>query len=211
LRWVGVPPLGDPVEEAVQVDEAILDADPVQRLAGAQPVLGGQPGLEVLDVVAFEIGAGGDLRVIVDEPGAELAQGVLDMRYRRRPQTQRDLVDVAARHLRDAWRDRRPPADRDGRAGPGPGVSIEAPGVEQRELKSVEDGRHVPAGARRPARDERVDDSRPGLRELARANRLRWGPGERRDLGQRRPLQRRVGGAQPELLGERDEPGVGFG
>jgi hypothetical protein len=81
-------------------------------------VLGGQPGLEGLDVVTFEIGAAGDLRVVVGEPGAELAQIVLDMRHRGRPQTQGDLVDVAARHLGDAWRDDGPPAHRDGQSAP---------------------------------------------------------------------------------------------
>ena len=100
LGRVGVAPVGDPVEEAVQVDEAVLDADAVQRLARAQPVLGGEPGLEVLDVAAFKIGAAGDLRVVVGEPGAELAQVVLDVRHRRRPETQGDLVDVAARRPR---------------------------------------------------------------------------------------------------------------
>ena len=139
----------------------------------------------------------------VGEPGAELAQVVLDVRHRRRPQTQRDLVDVAARDLGEAGRDGRPSADRDGRAGAGPGVGIETPGVEQRELEAVEDGGHVPAGTRRPARDERVDDGRAGLLELGRADRIRWRAGERGDLGQRRPLQHRVGAAKPEPLGER--------
>jgi hypothetical protein len=79
LRWVGVAPVGDPVEEVMQVDESVLDADPIQPLSSSQSVLGGKPGLEVLDVVAFEIGAAGDLRVVVSEPGAALAQGVLDV------------------------------------------------------------------------------------------------------------------------------------
>jgi hypothetical protein len=84
----------------------------VQRLAGAQPVLGGEPRLEVLDVVAFEIGKGGDLRLVVGEPGAELAQVVLNVRHRRQPETQGDLIDVAARHLGETWRDDRPPGHR---------------------------------------------------------------------------------------------------
>jgi hypothetical protein len=59
----------------------------------------------VFDVVAFEIGAAGDLRVVLGEPGAELPQGVLDVLHGRRPETQSDLVDVATRHFGDAWRD----------------------------------------------------------------------------------------------------------
>ncbi len=148
LRRVGVAPVGDPVEEAMQVDESVLDADPIQPLSRSQPVLGGEPRLEVLDVVAFEIGAAGDLRVVVSEPGAELAQVVLDVLHRRRPETQSDLVDVAARHFGDAWRDDRPPADRHRWAAPWSGVGIEATGVEQRELEPVEDGGHVPSGTR---------------------------------------------------------------
>lgn len=110
------------------------------------------------------------------EPGAELAQIVLDMRHRRRPQTQGDVVDVAARHLGDAWRDARPPAHRDRRSGPWPREGIEAPGMEQRELQSVEDGRHVASGTRGPAGDERVDDGRAGPLELGRADRIRGVP-----------------------------------
>jgi hypothetical protein len=82
--------------------------------------------------------------------------------------------------------------------------------VEQRELESVEDGRHVPAGTRGPAGDERVDDRGAGPRELGRADRIRGSAGERGDLGQRRPLQHHVGGAKPEPRGGGHKPGVGL-
>src|SRR6266540_1198224 len=79
LRGVGVAPLGDPVEEAVQVDEPVLDADAVQRLAGVAAVLGREPGLVALDVVALEVRAAAHVGVGLGEPGAELAQVVLDV------------------------------------------------------------------------------------------------------------------------------------
>jgi hypothetical protein len=49
-----------------------------------------------LDVVAFQVGATGDVGMVVGQPGAEPAQIELDMTDRVRPQTDADLVDVAA-------------------------------------------------------------------------------------------------------------------
>jgi hypothetical protein len=112
LGRMGVAPLGDPVEEAVQVDETVLDADAVQRLARAQPVLGGKPGFEVLDVVACEIGAAGDLRV-VGSNGCRTRAGRARCATAR-PKTQRDLVDKR-RASGDAWRRRHPRTETGGR------------------------------------------------------------------------------------------------
>jgi hypothetical protein len=47
-------------------------------------------------VVAFQVGATGDVGMVVGQPGAEPAQIELDMTDRVRPQTDADLVDVAA-------------------------------------------------------------------------------------------------------------------
>jgi hypothetical protein len=58
LRRARVAPLGDPLEEAAQVDEPVLDADPAERpAAGARPRGGVKPGLVVLDVLATQRGA----------------------------------------------------------------------------------------------------------------------------------------------------------
>ena len=56
-RRVRVAPFGDPGEEAVQVDQRVLDADPVERFAGGRPGMGAQPRLERFDVLAVQVGA----------------------------------------------------------------------------------------------------------------------------------------------------------
>ena len=63
----------------------------------------------------------------VGEPGAELAQVVLNVRHRRRPETQCDLIDVAARRLGEAGRDDRPAAHRDRRSIPWPSAGVRRP------------------------------------------------------------------------------------
>jgi hypothetical protein len=75
----------------MQIDEAVLDARAAQRLSGPQPDLAGQPRLELLDVVALEIRAADDRPVMLRQPGAELAEVVLDVAHRRRPETQGQL------------------------------------------------------------------------------------------------------------------------
>jgi len=83
----------------VQVDQPVFDADPVQRLRGVAPVFGADPGLVVLDVVAVQIGAGGDVGIALAHPGSELAEVVFDVLDRRGRQAQIDLGDVAVRSL----------------------------------------------------------------------------------------------------------------
>ncbi len=78
-RRVRVVPVRDAVEEAVQVDEPVLDADPIERPAGVAPVLGAEPRLVGLEVSPFQLGAARHLRMGRREPGPELAQGMLDV------------------------------------------------------------------------------------------------------------------------------------
>jgi len=91
LRWVGVAPIGDAVEEAVQVDQAVLDADTVQGLAGVAAVTGTDPALVVLDVAAGQVRATAHPWAVVTEPAAELAQRVVDLLDGVGPQAEFDL------------------------------------------------------------------------------------------------------------------------
>ena len=61
-RRVRVAPFGDPGEKAVQVDQRVLDADPVERCAGAWRGVRAQPRLERLDVFAVQVGAAAHAR-----------------------------------------------------------------------------------------------------------------------------------------------------
>ncbi|BCO34927.1 hypothetical protein MHEC_27950 [Mycobacterium heckeshornense] len=104
-RRVRVAPLGDPGEKAVQVDQRVLDADPVERLAGGWPGVRAQPRLECLDVFAPEISAAGDVGVGVGQPDSESAQVQVYVSDGARSQTQRDLCEVSLRGLDELyWR-----------------------------------------------------------------------------------------------------------
>jgi hypothetical protein len=98
-RWpggcVGVVPLDDPPEERTEV----AHPHPDRRLGdlGVLPVATprGQPGLVGLDVHSVDIGNGGHFAGR-DKVAGDLPEGGLDACDRRRPQTDGELVEVAA-------------------------------------------------------------------------------------------------------------------
>ena len=110
---IRVAPLGDSGEKAVQVDQRVLDADAVERFAGTRRGVRGQPRLERLDVFAPQVGAAGDVGVGIGQPGAEPAQVQVDVFDGARPQTQRDLLEVALRGLGESRCGACPSGDRD--------------------------------------------------------------------------------------------------
>jgi len=112
---IRVAPLGDSGEEAVQVDQRVLDTDAVERLAGTRRGVRGQPQLERLDVFAPQVVAAGDVGVGIGQPGAEPAQVQVDVSDGVRPQTQRDLFEVALRGLGESRCGAYPSGDRDRR------------------------------------------------------------------------------------------------
>lgn len=118
----------------MQVDKPVLDADPVQRLAGVAAVFGANPGLVVVDVAALEVGTVVDLGMGLAKPGPKLAKDVLDVLDRRRSQTQVDVGDVALGGLGEPGRDRRPAGDRHRQSAGRTGVVLHAACVEQSEL-----------------------------------------------------------------------------
>ncbi len=208
MRRVRVAPLGDPVEEAVQVDQPVLDADAAQRLAGVAPVLGRDPGLVVLDVAPFQPGAAGHVGMGLREPGAELAQVGLDVLGGSGPQAQLHLGDVAASAVGEGGRDDSPPGDRHRRLRRRPPVGVELAGVEQGELEAVEDRRDVPSRCGGAAVFEGLDELSAGRLEVGGGDRLGGCPRHGGDLGQRGPLQRDIVLGEPQRRALLDEPGV---
>ena len=173
----------------MQVDQPILDADPVQRLPGVAAVFGADPGLVVLDVPTLQLGTGVDLGIGLAQPGPELAEVVFDVFDRRGPQAQVDLGDVALGHIGESRWDRRPAGDRHGRSACGSGVVLQPAGMEQGELQPVEAGSQVASRVRHAASDVGIDDRRAGCLECCGVDLLRWRAGDRGDLGQGVPLQ----------------------
>jgi hypothetical protein len=96
---VGVAPFGDAGEEAAQVDQDVLDADPVQGCAGAAG-RGGEVGLVGLQVGAAKLGEPDDVGVVGGQPAAEQAQVPVG---RGNPDSSCCdlviLVDEAAKHI----------------------------------------------------------------------------------------------------------------
>ena len=112
-RRVRVAPVRAAFEEAAEIDQLFFDRGARQRFAGAGAGGGRDPDLEVLDVVAFELGARADPGMALGQPGPEDAQVLFDVFDRRRAQAQADLFDVAVSVVAVELRDRVPARDGD--------------------------------------------------------------------------------------------------
>jgi len=205
---VVVAPVGDPVEEAVQVDQRVFDADPVQGLAGATGRLGQQVLLERFDVGPVEVGAAGDLGMGGGQPEAEDAEVVLDVFDRVRPQADLDLVEVAAGGCGEQGRCCRPAGDRHRLWSVRPGESAEVAGVEQGQLETVEHRREVAPGRGHPAIPVGLQQRRPHRDELRVPDLFGWDAADRGDLGEDIPLRCGVDVAGAKVGGEAGEPAV---
>jgi hypothetical protein len=144
--------------------------------------LDGDPCLERLDVVAFELGAAVDVGMVFGQPRAEHSKVLLDVFDRRRPQADPHLLDVAQRGLPVARRDRIPTGDRDRRFHGRPRQRVDLAGVEQRELQSVEDRADVASRLGATPTGVRVVDLGPGGEEQVGVDFVGPGPGQGRDL-----------------------------
>jgi integrase len=198
-------PLGEPLEAGAQGAEVLGEADPGQFPAASRWP-GSQVQLVGLDVAAAKAGDAGDLGGIASQPAGELAQHALDAHHGRGPQRQAHLGDVAGQGRCQLRRRRCPlrgPLGRAARAGlAGSGVKraeVEQGGL-QSEQRRAQRPRAVAAG---------VVTADGGSQRLPALVNDRLGyliggqPGQRRHLGQRRPLQ--AGHGSPEA-----EPGGGF-
>ena len=98
---------------SVRIARASLAAAASSRNRGQGPVGAGagggrDPDLEVLDVVAFELGARADPGMVLGQPGPEDTQVLFDVFDRRRAQAETDLFDVAVCVVAVEMRDRVP-------------------------------------------------------------------------------------------------------
>ena len=183
----------------MQVDQRVLDADAVERLAGAWRGVRGQPQLERLDVFAPQVGAAGDVGVGVGQPGAESAQVQVDVSDGVRPQTQRDLFEVALRGLGESRCGGCPSGDRDWRFRRRRAQRGDPAGVEERQPQAVKDRGHVLARGGFAAAGVGGGHRDAGGVEMFVGDRARWRAGDRGDLRQDVPLRRGVpaGNADP--------------
>ena len=112
-RRVRVAPVSAAFEEAAEIDQLFLDGGARQGFAGAGAGGGRDPDLEVLDVVALELGARADPAMVLGQPGPKDTQVLFDVLHRRRAQAQADLFDVAVCVVAVEMRDRVPSRDGD--------------------------------------------------------------------------------------------------
>ena len=153
-----------------------------------------------------KVGDAGDLGGIAGQPAGELAQHALDAHHGRGPQRQPHLGDVAGQGGRQLRRRRCPlrgPLGRAVRAGLA-GSGVEHAEVEQGGLQSEQRRAQRPrAVAAGPVAADGGSQRLPALVNDRLGHLIGGQPGQRRHLGQRRPLQ--AGHGSPEA-----EPGGGF-
>lgn len=168
--------------------------------------MGAQPRLERFDVFTVQVGAAAHLGVGVGQPGAELAQIVLDGLDGARSQTQRDLGDIALRGLCESRCHRCPSGHRDRRASCRRPQCGDLAGVEQRQPQAVKDRRHVAPCAGLAATGVGGGHRDAGGIEVLIGDRARRPTGDRGDLRQDVPLRRgiAVGNTDPRTVF--DEP-----
>ena len=168
--------------------------------------MAGQVQLVGLDVAAAQVGDAADLGCAGGRPAGELAQHALDAHHGRGPQRQPHLGDVAGQGGRQPRGRRLPlpgPLGRAVRAGLA-GRGIEHAEVEQGGLQSeqrrAQRPRAVAAGV---VAADGGGQRLPALVDDRLGHLIGGQPGQRRHLGQRRPLQ--AGHGSPEA-----EPGGGL-
>src|SRR6266568_3691591 len=203
---VAAVPFGEPLEAGAQGAEVLGEADLGQvPAAGRGPA--GQVQLVVLDVAAAEVGDAGDLRGVASQPAGELAQHALDADHGRGSQRQAHLGDVAGQGGCQARRRGCPlrgPFSRAVRAGLARSGAEHAE-VEQGDLQSEQCRAQRPGPvAAGPVPADGGGQRLPALVDDGLGHLIGGQPGQRRHLGQRRPLQAGHGG--PEA-----EPGGGGG
>ena len=177
--------------------------------AGRGP--GGQVQLVGLDMCPTQVGDADHPGSVGGQPAGELPQHALDAHHRRGPQRQPCLGDVTGEGGRQPWWDRRPLGRPLGRAvrADFAGCTVKDAEVEQRGLRT-EQRRAQRLGA---VAAGSVASYRRGQRFSLRIDHrlgqpLGSQPGQRGHLDQRRPLQARHDGTEPELGGGRGEPFV---
>ena len=195
----------------MQVDQRVLDADPVEWLVGARPGMGRQPPLVRLDVRALEVGAAGHLRVGVGEPGTELTQVTVDGADRARTQAHCDLLDVAARRGGEFRCDRCPSGHRDRWLHCRRAEQGESAGMEEGQPQPVQDRRDVLAGTGAAAPGVRGRQLGASSVEAGVVERPRRDSGDRGDLDQQVPLRRRVPAGDSDARTYFTEPAVVLG
>ncbi len=162
-------------------------------------------------MVAFEIGAADDVGVMLGEPGSEHAQALLDVADGGGSQAEADLFDVAQRVVPVAGGDLFPAGHAHWRLHDSAGEGVDLVVVEQGELQPMEDRPHVAAGLGVASPCVGVVDLGAGCEEPFGVDLVGSCPGQRGDLAERVPLQRRVLVGRGDSAGGVDEPGVHVG